>query len=144
MRKSEALLKDAQEVLKDAVKVIPPEEAASQPGFVWDGTDMWMLPTEPVTAEESDAKGKGKAKDTAQQSVATRAEALLRRLRHDPEIIAHDLEDDSGYKAWNETQKTDDAWKSRAEKELSDGLDGQALRNTRDALGERSLPSVDL
>ncbi|KAF8967907.1 hypothetical protein BDZ97DRAFT_1801921, partial [Flammula alnicola] len=50
--KSEALLreavKEAGEVLRDAVKVVPPEQAetsaAGGSGLVWDGTDMWMFP----------------------------------------------------------------------------------------------------
>lgn len=143
IKKSEGFLKEAQVVLKDAVKVIPPEEQATQPGFTWDGTDMWMLPTESATSTSNDV-GKGKGKEKASESVATRAEALLKRLRTDPEIIGHELEGDlSGDESWVGSQGNveSDAWKSRIEKELNDGPGGQALSATKDVLGKYHLHS---
>src|SRR6202035_1410672 len=101
VHKSEALLmeavKEAGEVFKDVVKVVPPEEVEGSSGFVWDGTDMWMLPTGRWESAEGGTKGKGrKISGTvlAQRAVATRAEALLKRLKHDPEIIGRDTEGD--------------------------------------------------
>ncbi|KAL1673417.1 hypothetical protein EV122DRAFT_294184 [Schizophyllum commune] len=96
MHRSEELLREAGDVLKDAVKVLPPEDegVGMQAGVVWDGSDIWMLP-EPSTGA---GKGKGRASAETQRSVSTRAEALLRRLRSDPEIILHDPEADEKVK----------------------------------------------
>uniref|UniRef100_D8QCF5 BSD domain-containing protein n=1 Tax=Schizophyllum commune (strain H4-8 / FGSC 9210) TaxID=578458 RepID=D8QCF5_SCHCM len=96
MHRSEELLREAGDVLKDAVKVLPPEDdgVGMQAGVVWDGSDIWMLP-EPTTGA---GKGKGRASAETQRSVSTRAEALLRRLRSDPEIILHDPEADEKVK----------------------------------------------
>ncbi|KAH7913477.1 hypothetical protein BJ138DRAFT_1002250 [Hygrophoropsis aurantiaca] len=110
VHKSESLIreavKEAGEVLRDAVKVIPPEETGSStPGMLWDGSDIWVLPT-PV-GEMDDARAKGKARDTgsgsssrrqsedARRAVATRAESLLDQLRTNPEVIKLDPEDDA-------------------------------------------------
>ncbi|KAL0956451.1 hypothetical protein HGRIS_002599 [Hohenbuehelia grisea] len=153
VRKSENLLreamKDAQEVLKDAVKIIPPEEgsvsASSSSGLVWDGSDMWMLPYEPSDGNIS----KGKARDTGSSSgrasgeaqrVATRAEALLKRLKHDAAIIRH--EPDSGvFDEWTKAEiDTKEGgieaseWKSKVDAALNDTSDGAALRATQDEL----------
>ncbi|KAL1759447.1 hypothetical protein FB107DRAFT_205074 [Schizophyllum commune] len=95
MHRSEELLREAGDVLKDAVKVLPPEEDVTmQAGVVWDGSEIWMLP-EPTSGT---GKGKGRASAETQRSVSTRAEALLRRLRSDPEIILHDPEADEKVK----------------------------------------------
>uniref|UniRef100_A0A4Q2DRT4 BSD domain-containing protein n=1 Tax=Candolleomyces aberdarensis TaxID=2316362 RepID=A0A4Q2DRT4_9AGAR len=129
-RKSEALIreavKEANEVLKDAVKIIPPDLSTSSSsgqaagsGLVWDGSDMWMLPMDltPNQASSSSsspsATGKERAGGGAQSSesqhaVASRALALLHRLQSDPSIIQHDPEADDNvkeaYAKWREEE----------------------------------------
>ncbi|KAJ3549368.1 hypothetical protein NMY22_g911 [Coprinellus aureogranulatus] len=98
-RKSEVLIreavKEANEVLKDAVKIIPPETQdgqASESGMIWDGTDMWMLPTDTLSTS------KGKQSVDTQTAVASRALALLHRLQSDPSIVQRDPEVEEGVK----------------------------------------------
>ncbi|KAK0195451.1 hypothetical protein F5146DRAFT_1025595 [Armillaria mellea] len=145
VHKSEALLKEAikeaSDVLKDAVKVIPPEESNSS-GLVWDGSDMWMLPADPSETSSAD-KGKGKA--TSQRAVATRAEALLKRLKHDSEIIRRDPEVDQGskeaYAQWlasdvssKEGGIDNEGWKDKINSALQDPVDGAGLKANEDTL----------
>ena len=149
--KSEVLIRDAMkeagEVLRDAVKVIPPDQAGSNEGLIWDGTDMWMLP-----ADSSDSTGKEVATGStrnaeAQSAVATRAEALLRRLKRDPAILRHDPEADEGnrdeYRAWLEREVNSkeggidgQEWKDKIAAVLEEPLDGPALMELRDMLGK--------
>ncbi|KAI5889563.1 uncharacterized protein SCHCODRAFT_02634922 [Schizophyllum commune H4-8] len=141
MHRSEELLREAGDVLKDAVKVLPPEDdgVGMQAGVVWDGSDIWMLP-EPTTGA---GKGKGRASAETQRSVSTRAEALLRRLRSDPEIILHDPEADEKVKGiYDEWLKNAEfslggekktTWDEKVESALADGADGAALKTTHDA-----------
>ena len=143
--KSEVLIRDAMkeagEVLRDAVKVIPPDQAGSSEGLIWDGTDMWMLP-----ADSSDAIGSSRNIET-QSAVATRAEALLRRLKRDPAILRHDPEADKGtrdeYHAWWEGEVNNreggidgQEWSSKIAAVLEEPLDGPALKELRDILGK--------
>ncbi|KAF7361772.1 hypothetical protein MVEN_00521400 [Mycena venus] len=146
VHKSEALLreamKEAGEVFRDAVKVIPPEEAQLSSGsdnLVWDGADMWMLPSD---SSDPSAKGKEKAGRETQLAVATRAESLLKRLKHDPEIIKHDPEADAGakefYGQWLTTAMKDgidgEEWTAKIAAVLNESADGQALKANQDAL----------
>ncbi|KAJ7497437.1 hypothetical protein FB451DRAFT_1211459 [Mycena latifolia] len=149
VHKSEVVLreamKEAGEVLRDAVKVIPPEEAQSSGGsgsLIWDGADMWMLPFD---SSDTSAKGKDKAgrqSTDTQLAVATRAESLLKRLKHDPEIIKHDPEADGGvkefYGQWLATVVKDgidgEEWTSKITAILNESADGQALKANQDAL----------
>lgn len=102
-RKSEALIreavKEANEVLKDAVKIIPPDPAAAAAsgsgagegsGIIWDGSDMWMLPNPPAASSNGKEREVASAGGESQHAVASRAIALLQRLRSDPSIIQHD------------------------------------------------------
>lgn len=154
VHKSEHLLreamKEASEALRDAVKVIPPEEGEgySNQGLVWDGSDVWMLPM-----EGGDVKGKGKETDLgvssrrqsedARQAVATRAQALLKQLKSNPEIIKLDPDADAGretFHVWvSEAQSKDEHpgtkfWSERIARALSDPDDGQTLEETFNAL----------
>lgn len=101
--KSEAMLreavKEAGEVIRDAVKIIPPE-GTERSGLIWDGTDMWSLPevSEIAPQEATDDAKLDRGPADAQLAVATRAESLLRRLKHDPTIIQHDPAADPGIK----------------------------------------------
>ncbi|KZT00463.1 uncharacterized protein LAESUDRAFT_666138 [Laetiporus sulphureus 93-53] len=133
---SEELLREASEFLKDAVRVVPPEEGTSS-GVVWDGTDVWMIPTY-STAEGSSPrsstsdKGKGKERRSMDSiRAATRAEALLTQLRHDPNVVrvdpaAEGRRDAEMYRAWFEKEVEQaggidaDFWKERIEKERND------------------------
>lgn len=136
------------------MKVIPPEESGgySNQGLIWDGTDVWMLPM-----EGGDVKGKGKEMDLgissgrqsedARQAVATRAQALLKQLKSNSEIIKLDPEADTAsetFHAWvSEAQSKDEHpgtkfWSERIARTLSDTDDGQTLQETFDAL----VPSI--
>jgi len=92
--KGEALFKGAGEYLKDAVKVVPPEQAGSHDGIMWDGSDIWSFPSPVGTPgwggnaaeiEKDGSSASGPAGTPLAR--ATRAEALLKRLNHDPEML---------------------------------------------------------
>lgn len=159
VHKSEALLreayKEAGEVLKDAVKVIPPEQVGTSAGgtastaLVWDGTDMWMLPSEASTSELSTVVFDSQPRQSGdtQRAVATRAEALLRRLQRDPSIISHDPEAEAKekYRAWLEAEVEPKEggiegakWGAKVSEALDEPHDGQALKDLQDTL----VPSV--
>lgn len=157
VHKSEELLREAireaGEVLKDAVKVIPPEEVGSTSAFVWDGTDAWML-TSPSGTTVTGIKGKTgssqRQSGEGQLSVATRAESLLKQLKYDPAIIRVDPEADEGvremYKQWLQSEVdskegglTNSEWTDRVASALSEPGDGQALQVTLDTLGGLTL-----
>jgi hypothetical protein len=147
-------MKEAGEVLRDAVKVIPPDQAGSNEGLIWDGTDMWMLPADSSDSigKEEDATGSMKSAE-AQSAVATRAEALLRRLKRDPAILRLDPEADEGnkfeYRAWLEGDVNSkeggidgQEWKGKIAAVLEEPLDGPALKELQDMLvpSELTLP----
>ncbi|KAL7281275.1 hypothetical protein ACG7TL_004584 [Trametes sanguinea] len=161
VHRSEDFLREAGDFFKEAVKVVPPEEGdAVYPGLVWDGTDVWMLPTtggSASPAEPSSGKGKGKERETRSSSssgrpsvdtlraVATRAESMLKQLRHDPEVIKADPNDDEKarqlYTNWVATEASDEerglgtpAWQKKVEEALADPVDGAALKSTMDTL----------
>jgi hypothetical protein len=156
VHKSEALLreamKEAGEVLKDVVKVVPPDEAEPSATVVWDGTDMWMLPTVGLDSSDlpagSGEKGKESRSDSAHRAVTTRAEALLKKLKHDPEIIGHEVESDEGFEQWvrvnvdsREAGIKDSEWTERVDQALAEAVDGTALKTTYDQLGRPSVTS---
>lgn len=147
--KSEALLreamKEAGEVLRDAVKVLPPDQVdASGSNVLWDGADMWMLPEPSVAGKEKEGSS-SKSLET-QNAVVSRAEALLRRLKQDPSIIRHDPEAEEGVKeqfiSWKEKEvDTLDGgvegaeWKSKIEAALQESTDNQPLKQLEETLG---------
>lgn len=158
VHKSEELLRDAGEFLKEAVKVVPPEEGGPVvPGVMWDGSDIWMLPEFSAGGgEETSEKGKGKAGKVSSaeglRAVATRAEALLKQLKHDPEVIRVDPEaEERAAQMWNEWKKTEvestekgihsERWESAVAAALGDPVDGEALKKTMDTLGA-SRPDI--
>jgi len=158
--KSEALLRDAVkeagEVLREAVKVIPPEEAAGSgsstgpAAMLWDGTEMWLLPEASASsgnlaASTSTTATKGGLEASA-NAVKTRAEALLLRLKQDPDIVRHDPEAEEGVRerflAWKEKEVDsveggiDGAeWKAKIKEAVEDIRDGAHLRALEDTLG---------
>ena len=161
VHRSEEFLREAGEFLKDAVKVVPPEEGDSgYPGLIWDGTDVWMLPTTSGagTPLADNSKGKGKEREASSSSstgrpsvdtlraVATRAESMLKQLRHDPAVIKVDPKDDENvrdmYMNWLAAEAASEdrglgttAWQNKVERALADPVDGSALKATMDTLG---------
>lgn len=157
VHKSEELLREAGEFIKDVVKVVPPEEGGQiTPGVMWDGSDIWMLP-EMHSGPSTDTKGKAREKSADSissgdglRAVATRAEALLKQLRHDPEVIRVDPEaDERAAKLWKEWYSVqieskeggiDGAeWAAAIKTALDDPTDGAALQQTHDTLGASCL-----
>jgi hypothetical protein len=160
VHKSEAFLKEAvkeaQEVLKDAVKVIPPDAQAdpssSSSAMIWDGSDVWMIPSTVSAAPDPASTGSSREGSTAtsavdaQLAVTTRTESLLNTLKHNPEIVAHDPESDDVvkklYMDWleEEGQKKDQTeseaeyWVAKGKAALAQPNDGQALQSTYDQL----------
>lgn len=155
--KSEALLreavKEAGEVLKDAVKVIPPEEGSTGgSGVVWDGSDVWMLPYDNgpdgdgAVGRSSSSSSKPAAEQLTAAAVATRAEALLKRLKRDPSILRHNPEEDVVVKAdflsWREKEVDSKEsgiegmeWSGKITTALEDPVDGSALKELEETLG---------
>ncbi len=151
VHKSEELLREAGEFLKDAVKVVPPTEEGYTSGVIWDGTDVWLLP-EMGLSGAADVKGKERQERSGEGigAVATRAAALLKQLRHDPEVIRRDPESEANtgdlWKEWvsayvdaKEDGINNEEWKDAIEKALADLADGSALQNTIDVLGKLCL-----
>ena len=148
VHKSEELLREAGEFLKDAVKVVPPEEGQPSAGVLWDGTDVWMLPD---MSNVDDSKGKGRSSLERRTSIeahlagATRAQALLKQLRHDPEVIRADPQADVRAKdlwaKWLTDLESDEhgilneKWTAAIQAALGDPEDGDALQKTMDFLG---------
>jgi len=104
VQKSEELLREAGEFLKDAVKVVPPESQGESIGVMWDGSDVWMLPA--VAASVASERTPGASPSGGEhpsmegtRTVATRAEELLRRLRHDDTVIKANPEGEEMVKA---------------------------------------------
>ncbi|THH05375.1 hypothetical protein EW145_g4846 [Phellinidium pouzarii] len=156
--RSEALLRDAGAYIKDAVKVIPPEDGIdSGADVVFDGMGSGVVVMPPNIGSSgsgnrelalgSRIKGKGKATAAqAQQRLAgSRAAAVLARLKRDPEVIKQDpSEDDSikeQYEGWLDKEvlsieggiKTA-VWSERIKSALTQKEDGGILRSTRDSL----------
>lgn len=153
VHKSEVMLreavKEAGEVLKDVVKIVPPEESGGVGAVPWDGTDMWLLVSSIPDRQQDKRKGKERAASltSAERAVSTRAEALLRRLKRDPDIIKHDPEADGEVRAqfeeWVlvEVNSKDGGldgplWKKAMEDVLGEPVDGEALKATHDTLGK--------
>ncbi|KAG6918549.1 hypothetical protein DXG01_013639 [Tephrocybe rancida] len=154
--KSEALIRDAvkeaSEVLRDAVKILPPEESGSQGGLVWDGSDMWSLPLELSETTASSNLSKTQRRADAQNAVATRAESLFRRLRHDPVILERDPAVDGGelYSSWVASEITSQEggitgkyWSERIATLLGEASTGETLKVTRDTLVPSNLTEDD-
>jgi len=101
VHKSEELLREAGEFLKDAVKVVPPESQGENVGVVWDGSDVWMLPAMAASEWTAGPNTGGSEQSPVEgtRAVATRAGELLRRLRHDNTVIMADPEGEEMVKA---------------------------------------------
>jgi hypothetical protein len=156
MHKGEALFKDAGEFLKDAVKVVPPEEGDEVTGVVWDGTDVWATPTPIQTnvGRGKSKKGKNKESDvifSVPGAGAKRADVLSKKLRSDPQALRKDPEEDEDAvvkQLWNSFVAdevdakggvTGEAWTIRISAALEghdENVDAKALAALRDQLGK--------
>ena len=129
----EELLRKASVLLRDAVHVVPPEEADSSPS------------TTTMPSAHKNTTSRGKAVQTpivVSSTPVTRRGALLRALRKNPAILHVDPtgEERSAalFSLWVERVGEASREDSRRKSEL--GADNGALRSTRSALGECHLP----
>jgi len=139
-QRSEALLKEAGEFLKDAVKILPPDESNLDPGTIWDGTDSWMV-TATEHGQAKDSKGKGKG---AVSFAGNRTAALMRKLRTDSSVLLLDPSNEPNasvgamYEKWKGdviSRKGDinsDAWSTDRTAALAE--DGSALSGLHDQI----------
>lgn len=145
--RSEVLLKDAGDFFREAVKVVPPEEsAAATGGAIWDGSDVWMLPSTSASSNATEAPARSSSERS--RVLGKRLDVLLARLRSDPDIVRVDPSADANqvikdaFQSWLETEVESkgglesDHWKDRVQKALDDkDQDGDALKSLRDSLG---------
>ena len=168
LQKSQGLFKEAGDFFKDAIKVVPPSEGGEEDmAIAVSGTDVWLFPSPIGTkgwgGQAADEKTletpRPGRKDsdvlfTAQMSRATRAEALLRRLKYDPEMIRLDPSADESIVAeFAEFEKSlqakggigNDEMTMKISEELKAGeggeldADAKALIDNRDLLGDYPL-----
>jgi len=145
VHKSEELLREAGEFLKDAVKVVPPESQGGDVGFMWDGSDVWMLPAMAASVASEGTHGASTSGTEGTRAVATRAEELLRRLRHDDTVIRADPEGEETVKALY------DEWVSKHVEPVGGiegeewlekrklALDAEGVSELKDSVGTSSL-----
>ncbi|CUA66665.1 hypothetical protein RSOLAG22IIIB_00106 [Rhizoctonia solani] len=138
VHRSEELLKGAGAFLKDAVHVIPAEGSGDIRGVVWDGSDIWMMPS-PIApgtpAPEESASGR---------PALTHAEALLKRLKSDPEVLQVDPAASSAkgnyekYLAGIDSNSAE--WTNRIREVIADtSEDSDALLATKEKLVPESI-----
>ncbi len=168
---TEAFTKDAGEFFKDAVKVVQPDGTAMHEVPIVSGTDVWIFPS-PIgttgwgagavqTSEGTGTTNGSQSTFTARtldgRGGATRSEALLRRLKYDPELIRLEPAQDTDISSLFETFIKDeveknggidgDAYLEKISALLAPGPNGQldadakALIDTRDVLGEKRTHS---
>ncbi|CAE7228590.1 unnamed protein product [Rhizoctonia solani] len=137
VHRSEELLKGAGAFLKDAVHVIPAEGSGDTRGVVWDGSDIWMMPSPmaPGTPAPEAASGR---------SALTHSEALLKRLKSDPEVLQIDpmassaKENYEKYLIGIDTNSTQ--WTTRIREVISEtSEDTDALLATKEKLVPESI-----
>jgi hypothetical protein len=159
LKKSEGLLAEAGEFLKDAVKVVPPEEGdGSGIGMAWDGSDMYSfststannLPADEVIFDQSSSFLGGTRGASSEVIRAQRKDALMRRLRSDKELLlvdpaaeAESLARRESFKAFVEHEiegrggvEGDEITKMIWQELGPEAKDAEVLKATRDALGE--------
>ncbi|EJD03086.1 uncharacterized protein FOMMEDRAFT_108207 [Fomitiporia mediterranea MF3/22] len=157
VHRSEALLREAGAYLKDAVKVVPPEETVDDDtDVVFDGmgSGVVVIPSSlGSSSNRSAARGKGKGRETTAQAqqhfASSRAAAMLAQLKRDSEALKRDpLEDENAkeqFEEWIKAEVTSreggiesSYWQDRVKEELGHSEDGEALRSTREVL----VPSI--
>jgi len=146
--RGEALFKEAGEFLKDAVKVVPPEQAGATDGIMWDGSDVWSFPSPIGTpgwgGNSAETEKDGSGPTGTPMGRATRAEALLKHLNYDPEMLKLDPALDDSVKAhFEEFEKNvqgeggifGDKWVTKVQEALAQkGEDATALQKVFDTL----------
>lgn len=161
--RSEALLREAGAYLKDAVRVIPPEEGEQGIGeadVVFDGMGVGVVVMPPSISSNGPAVGrdmmraKGKGRETAAQAqqrlAGSRAAAMLAELKRDPEIFKQDPADNENtknmYEAWLSTEIASKEggiessyWIERVKSALAHAEDGEVLRSTKNSLGKNLI-----
>ena len=151
VHKSEELLREAGEFLKDAVKVVPPESQGENVGVVWDGSDVWMLPAMAASEWSTGPSAGGLERSPVEgtRAVATRAGELLRRLRHDDTVIMADPEGEEMVKAlydeWvsNHVEPVGGIEGEEWSEKRKLALDAEGVLGLKDSVGTPSL-SVQL
>ncbi|CAE6416388.1 unnamed protein product [Rhizoctonia solani] len=133
VHRSEELLKGAGAFLKDAVHVIPAEGSDSTRGVVWDGSDIWMMPSPIAPGTPAPETGAGG------RPALTHAEALLKRLKSDPEVLRVDpaaSSAEASYEKYVAGIDTSDAqWTARIREVIADtSEDSDALLATKEKL----------
>ncbi|KAL5528509.1 hypothetical protein ACEPAF_7645 [Sanghuangporus sanghuang] len=156
VHRSETLLREAGAYLKDAVRIIPPDEDGSEPDVVFDGMGAGVVVMPPSLRSTASSRAKGKGRETSaqtQQRIAgSRAAAMLSKLKRDPEALKKDPLEEEGarelYEAWlgAEVSSKDGGiesseWTGRI-KEALKVEDGEVLSKTRDALVPSALDSA--
>ena len=149
VHRSETLLREAGAYLKDAVRIIPPEEDGSEPEVMFDGMGSGVIVMPPSTSSRAKGKGRETSAQAQQRIASTRAAAMLAQLKRDPEVLKKDpLEDEDSkefYGAWLKAEISSKdggiespQWAERTKKALK-AEDGDALSKTRDALGNHPI-----
>ncbi|GHJ88638.1 hypothetical protein NliqN6_5040 [Naganishia liquefaciens] len=128
LRKSEDLLHNAGEFLKDAVKVVPPESDGH--GVVWDGSDTYAFSTaddwkNPSRLSSDNARATSFEVSRSQ----LRKEALLRRLRGDKELFLVD----PGAETESSSRRSAFAAFCESEIKQKGGVDGTAFEESIEA-----------
>lgn len=151
--KSEALLreavKEAQGVLRDAVKVIPPEETNSRLNSTSSGSNLGGSNTSPEDVEVTVTDATVDS-EKGMSAVSSRAEVFLTRLTHDPTIMRTDPASDTvtkeSYTAWIQKEVASkngglegEEWRTTITKSLEDPANGQALMCLKETVGKSSL-----
>ena len=149
VQKSEELLREAGEFFKDAVKVVPPESEGESVGVMWDGSDVWMLPAVATSAAPEWAHGTSTSETEhpteGTRAVATRAEELLRRLRHDETVIKADPEGEGTvkglYDEWvsNHVEPVGGIGEGEWLEKRKLALDAEGVSGLKDTVGTSSL-----
>ena len=155
--RSGALFKGAGDYLKDAVRVLPPDQQGA-PNMSWDGSDIWAYPS-PIgttgwggSSKEVEPRRSG---DTTAYAKVKRADALLARLKYDPEMIMLDPSSDPVVKERYATfvsKEIDEkgglqgeVWSKEISNALADiGPASEALKANRDKLGSNYILATTL
>ncbi|QRV94055.1 BSD domain-containing protein [Ceratobasidium sp. AG-Ba] len=129
---AEEYIKNAGAFLKDAVHVVP-GEASETRGVVWDGSDIWMMPS-PIGTPAPAADG------STSRPTLSHSEMLLRRLKHDPEVLKADpfltpSVSERYEKYLAETDREGPEWTARIREVISEtSEDSDALLATKELL----------
>lgn len=145
-------VQEAGDYLKDAVRVLPPDQQGA-PNMSWDGSDVWAYPS-PIgttgwggSSKEVEPRRSG---DATAYAKVKRADALLARLKYDPEMILLDPSSDPVVKERYATFVSKEiatkgglqgeVWSKEISNALADiGPASEALKANRDKLGSHPI-----